>query len=185
MADSCEKELTWRHYRRTGPARSVRIFKTPPNAPDSPKPLTEAASNVEGKVDDDMKNHNAQPEPMCEPCDSVSVKSRIETYISYGYSNWREEYELQDDDGNTITGVALYTARADIDVEMTIFTKVCGPSSFGDKPLSLRGFNFEVPAEKLASLDYALFMEAAGRDPKALAALGVGSKKKPAKPRKA
>jgi hypothetical protein len=184
MADDCEKELTWRTYRRTGPARSVRISKAPPNAPEPRKSLAEAASNVEGKVDDDMKNRNAEPEPTCEPCDRVSVRSRIETYISYGYSHWREEYELQDDNGNTVTGVGLYTARADIDVEMTVFTKVCGPSSYGDKPLSLRGFSFEVPAETLARLDYALFMEAAGKDPKALAALGVGSSKKPGKPRK-
>ena len=128
MADSCEKELTWRNYRRTGPARSVYISKAPPNAPDPRKPLAEAASNVEGKVDDDMKNWNAQPEPMCDPCDMVSVKERTENYISYGYSLWREEYELQDDNGNTVTGIGLYTARADIDVQMKIFTRICGRS---------------------------------------------------------
>lgn len=184
MADNCEKTLSYRTYRRTGEARGLTISKAPPNAPEPRKSRAEAKAELERRVDEDMAERSAEPVPQCDPCGVMTDKSTVELFITVGNRQWREDYQLQDANGNTIAGTALYTARADIDAEATIHTKICGPASFGDKLAALSDFSFEVPADRLAALDYDLLMDVAGKDANALAALGVTATVTAKRPRK-
>jgi hypothetical protein len=179
MADPCEKKLEYRSYERVDTVpRAGSILKSPADAPDPQKTREQAIADLLATVDADMKARNAAPTPQCDPCGFAWDTQETKQYISEGTHQWRETYSLTDAAGNTITGTALYTLRADVDVKMTITTRVCVPSGFGDKLAMLPGFDFEVQADVLARLDYGLMMELANRDPLALKALGVGPRRR-------
>jgi hypothetical protein len=176
MADPCEKKLEYRCYKRLDAMapRPKEISKSPQDAPAPRKTREQALRDLLATVDADIAARNALPEPECEPCGLAWKTEETRQFISEGGHQWREQYSLTDANGATVSGTALYTLRADVDIEMTVTTKVCGPASFGDKLAMLPGFDFEVQADVLARLDYGLMIELANRDPLALAALGVG-----------
>lgn len=175
MADPCERKEEYRRYRRTGPAREVGdISRSPADAPVPRKTKAQAIADLEAAVDRDINARNAIQPPQCEGCGHAGDTEEKKEYFARGQHQWRETYSLTDAGGATVTGDALYTLTATVDIETTIFTRICAPKGFGDKLAMLPGFDFEVQADVLARLDYGLMIELANRDPLALKALGVG-----------
>jgi hypothetical protein len=177
MARDCETKLEYRIYKRTSEARSLGISKSPEDAPEPTKTPAEAKTELEAAVDRDCDDRNAEPVPRCEPCSLAGETEEVVVYNPNAEFQWTEDYVRAGPDGTQITGTALYTIYGTVTMEMKIYTKICAPRRFGSRLAMLEGFDFEVPAEVLANLDYPTMIAFANRDPKALAALGVKSAK--------
>jgi len=125
----CEKELTWRRYRRLKPVSlSFGPVAKPRGAPKSRKTNKQVLADLTTKADKTIKRLNARKAPKCgKGCEYLGQERKVIKIRMTVRDLWEETFKVRDAKGNVIDGKASYLSEGHFSAEMTVIKYYCGP----------------------------------------------------------
>lgn len=149
MADSCEKRVEFRKYKRMGLVNvHATIERKPKGSPTPRKTMTQIEKEMTSLIDTQIKARNARARPDCGKCDRFVVLIGKQIDRRDVKLVWTEKFRLTDPNGNVVEGVAKYMASGRVNIRTRFWEYICDEAFGNDgSEFSITKFDPEITAD--------------------------------------